>query len=193
MSSMNIMSMKVRTHPRSIYIKFIQPNEGREAIWVDGRNKGKVVAHEPGITKLVAGTMHLDPRGEMAMEENRHPITEAGIGSLIDKVASTWETGLVPGVTKVVFHPSAKVGDRACTMIETIHNPAERCDFSRVCLYIDVDLGLPIRIESYGWPKKPGVERELVEEYTYVNLKINSGLKERDFDPNNPQYSYGRF
>ncbi len=193
MSEMNIMAMKARSRPKSVYFKFVQPYQGREAIWVEGRNKGKVVAHEPGITKLVAGTLHLDPRGDMAMEENRHPITEAGIGALIETVHARWETGLIPGVTKVVFHPGAKVGDRPCTMIETIHGPSERVDFSRVCLYFDAELGLPIRIESYGWPRKPGQERELIEEYTYTNLRLNPGLKDRDFDPKNSQYSYGRF
>ncbi len=193
LSEVNIMAMKARTRPRSVYFKFVQPYEGREAIWVEGRNKGKVVAHEAGITKLVAGTMHLDPRGDMAMEENRHPITEAGIGSLIETVHARWEADLIPGVTKVVFHPGAKVGDRSCMMIETIHSPTERCEFSRVCLYIDAELGVPIRIESYGWPRKPGHERELMEEYTYTNLKLNPGLKDRDFDPGNGQYSYGRF
>lgn len=193
LSEMNIMTLKARTHPRSVYFKFIQPYEGREAIWVEGKNKGKLVAHESGLTKLVAGTLHLDPRGEMAMEANRHPITEAGIGTLIDTISARWESGLTPGVSRVVFHPGTKVGPRTCTMIETIHSPIERCDFSRVCLYIDAELGIPIRFEGYGWPKKIGQERELMEEYTYMNIRVNSGLKDRDFDPNNAQYSYGRF
>ena len=32
-----------------------------------------------------------------------------------------------------------------------------------------------------------------MEEYTYMNLRVNVGLKDRDFDPGNKQYSYGRF
>ncbi len=193
LSELTSMTMKARVHPNSLYFKFLSPHEGREAIWVDGRNGGKVVAHEAGITKLVAGTMHLDPRGEMAMEENRHPITEAGLGSLIETIARRWEKTLIPGSTRVVFHPGAKVGNRACTMVETIHEPAERCDFSRVCLYIDAELGLPIRFEAYGWPRQAGGAGDLMEEYTYINLKLNSGFKDRDFDPKNAQYSYGRF
>ena len=48
------------------------------------------MAHDVGIAKFLAGTMHLDPRGSMAMEDNRHPVTEAGIGALIETVAKRW-------------------------------------------------------------------------------------------------------
>src|SRR5262249_48013788 len=80
----HVMHMKVRTHPQSIYLKFETPNAGREAIYIEGRNSGRVVAHDVGFFKLLTGTMHLDPKGSMAMEECRHPVTEAGIGSLIE-------------------------------------------------------------------------------------------------------------
>ena len=194
LSDMNIMVMKARARPTSLYFKFIQPYAGREAIWIEGKNNGKVIAHEAGLNKVLAGTMHLDPKGDMAMEDNRHPISEAGIGSLIETVTQRWNTELIPGVTRVVFHPHAKVGERVCTMVETIHDVhKEKCAFARVKLYIDHENGLPIRFEGYAWPKHPGQESELIEEYTYFNLKINPGLKDRDFDPRNAQYSYGRF
>ena len=70
--SKHVMLMKVRTHPRSIYLKFRQPSPGREAIYVEGRNDGKLLAHEVGLKRLIAGTLSLDPTGSMAMEDNRH-------------------------------------------------------------------------------------------------------------------------
>ncbi len=79
LSHAHVMDMKARTSPSSIYFKFRSPNKGREAIYVVGRNNGKVLAHDVGIGKFLAGTLSLDPRGSMAMEDCRHPITEAGI------------------------------------------------------------------------------------------------------------------
>ena len=190
----HIMSMKARTKPASLYFKFIQPNPGREAIYVHGHNNNKIVAHDVGIGRIVAGTMHLDPKGDMAMDENRHPVTEAGLGTMIDLVKDRWDTELHPGESVILFHPQAKVGDRTCLMVESIH-PRRSPDFlfHKVKLYVDKELNLPIRFEAYDWPKTPGSEPELIEEYTYVNLKLNVGLKDRDFDPKNTQYSYGRF
>jgi hypothetical protein len=117
----HIINMKARTKPDSLYFKFIQPNCGREAIFIHGKNNNKIVAHDVGIGRFVAGTMHLDPKGDMAMEENRHPVTEAGLGSMIDLVQARWDKELHPGESVLVFHPQAKVGDRPCLLVESIH------------------------------------------------------------------------
>ena len=189
----HIMVMKARTSPNSVYFRFQQPNQGREAIYVHGRNNGRIVAHDVGITKFLAGTMHLDPRGSMAMEDNRHPVTEAGIGTLIETVAKHWAVELTPGESQLTFHDEVRVGNRRCTLIESVH-PQRRPDFlfHKVKLYIDQEHGLPIRFEAYDWPRHAGAAAELVEEYSYLDLKINVGLHDHDFDPANKQYSFGR-
>jgi hypothetical protein len=189
----HIMAMKARSNPQSLYFKFHQPNRGREAIYVAGRNGGRVLAHDVGIGKVLAGTMKLDPRGSMAMEDNRHPITEAGLGKLIETVARHWAVELTPEESQINFR-SMQIDRRPCTMIESIH-PRRRKDFlfHMVRLYIDQELGLPIRFEAYDWPKRPNTPPELVEEYTYQNLRLNVGLRDVDFDVANRQYSFGRF
>jgi hypothetical protein len=45
-----------------------------------------------------------------------------------------------------------------------------------------------VRYESYDWPRTPGGQPELIEEYTYLNLKFNVGLTDADFDRGNPAY-----
>ncbi len=194
LTSPHIMAMKARTEPTSVYFKFQAPNKGREAIYVAGRNGGRILAHDVGFGKLLAGTMRLDPKGTMAMEENRHPVTEAGIGHMLDTIARHWAFELSPGESLVSFHHDVRVDNRPCTMIETIH-PRKNPEFlfHAVKLYIDHELGLPIRFEAYDWPKHPGSAPELVEEYTYRNLRVNVGLRDQDFDPSNAQYSFGRF
>ena len=189
----HVMAMKVRTKPQSIYLRFEQPAKGREAIYVAGRHGGKVVAHDVGINKLLAGTLHLEPTSTRAMEDCRHPITEAGIGPLLETVSRRWALELNENETVVTFEDMV-VGDRPCQMIESTHS-SRKGDFlfHKVRLFIDKDLGLPIRFEAYDWPKKSGVEPELAEEYTYSNLKLNVGLKEIDFDVANRTYSFGRF
>ena len=43
------------------------------------------------------------------MEDNRHPITEAGIGALIDTVAKHWAIELTPEESRVTFHPNVPI------------------------------------------------------------------------------------
>lgn len=190
----HVMVMKARSSPRSIYFRFVKPKKGREAIYVAGRHKGHVLAHDVGLFKVIAGSMLLDPAGETAMEGCRHPITEAGIGSLIDTVTREWERELTPDESRVEIDPDLMIGTRRCTLIETVH-PGRRSDFlfHKVRLYIDHDLGLPVRFEAYDWPARSGAAPPLVEEYAYTDLKVNVGLSDHDFDPNNRSYSFGRF
>jgi len=193
LSAHHHMLMKARTKPMSVYFKFVKPTPGREAIYVAGSHGGKVVVHDVGIGKLLAGTLKVDPRGSMGMDGNLHPITEAGIGHMIDTIGDAWDRELRAGESKVVMHPHAKVGNRSCRMIESIH-PKKQPGFlfHMVKVYIDQEHNLPIRFEAYDWPKN-GRAAELVEEYTYSNLKLNTGLTARDFDPSNSSYSFGRF
>jgi hypothetical protein len=188
------MTMKVRTRPHSIYLKFQQPNQGREAIFVEGRNEGRVLAHDVGITKFLAGTLSLDPNGARAMEDCRHPITEAGIGMLLETVSKRWAAELKPGESVVHHRENLEIGPHSCSMIESIH-PDRRPEFlfHKVRVFIDDQLGLPIRFEAYDWPSSKGHEPELIEEYTYYQLRLNVGLQEPDFDPANESYSFGRF
>ena len=193
LTPLHIMSMKVRTKPQSIYFRFQQPAQGREAIYIAGRNGGKVLAHDVGFNKLLAGTLALDPTGSRAMEDCRHPITEAGIGPLLDTLTKRWATELSAEHSLMAFDNNMMVGSVRCTMIESMH-PIRRPEFLhyKVRVFIDQELGLPIRFEAFDWPRSPGSEPELVEEYSYAQLKLNVGLQAIDFDVSNSEYAFGR-
>lgn len=105
-----------------------------------------------------------------------------------------WSKELDPSESLVVFREDQTVGSRPCTVIETTH-PHHRPEFMfhQVRVYIDRDLGLPIRFEAYDWPTSPESAPELLEEYTYTNLKLNIGLTDLDFDVSNTNYAFGRF
>jgi len=194
LNPVHIMAMKVRAKPQSIYLKFQQPARGREAIYVAGRHGGRVLAHDVGLNKLLAGTLQLEPTSARAMEDCRHPITDAGIGPLLETVAKRWSLELKPEDSIMAFRDDMQIGTAGCTMIESIH-PERRPEFlhHKVRVFIDQELRLPIRFEAYDWPKHPGAEPELTEEYTYTNLKLNVGLADSDFDTGNSAYSFGRF
>jgi Protein of unknown function (DUF1571) len=194
MTPLHIMSLKARTKPQSIYLKFQQPAQGREAIYIAGRHGSKVLAHDVGLNKILAGTLALEPTSSRAMEDCRHPITEAGIGPLLHTLAKRWAVELDPDETKVSFRDDLLIGPRRVTMIESAH-PTRRPDFLHymVRVYIDQELGLPIRFEAFDWPRHPGAEPELTEEYSYIHLKLNVGLGDIDFDVTNSTYSFGRF
>lgn len=178
--------------PFSIYMRFVQPKAvaGREVIWVKGQNEGKILAHETGI---ITGfkTFHLDPDGMLAMRNNRHPIYEAGLENLVLKLIEKAERDKAAGLCKVEYRKGAKIKGRACTMISVTHDVQKApYDFHNAQVFIDDELNIPIRYASYDWPSAPGEEAPLIEEYTYLEVQVNVGLTDKDFDPANEEYDF---
>lgn len=179
------------TVPFSIYMRFLKPKaiRGREVIYVEGRNEGKLIAHDTGLKGLV--TVHLDPTGWLAMENSRYPIYEAGIENLVVKLIEKAERDKAAGQCEVEFNETAKINDRPCTKIKVTH-PDQKApyDFNVAEVFIDNELQVPVRYAAYTWPKINGAEPELMEEYTYLNLELNRGFIDSDFDPSNKEYEY---
>ena len=196
----NTMHIKHRARPFSVYLRFYKPNEGREVIYVSGKNNGNLLAHESGIGSIV-GTLALPPNSPRAMSEGRYPITEIGLQKMIDAVVAQWEAerklltelGESAGDddTRIVYFHKAKLGNTACRVIQVTHTrqrPQYKFHITR--LWIDRKTKLPVRVEQYGFPKRRGRKAKLLEEYTYTNIKTNVGLSSEDFDPRNPRYAF---
>ena len=85
----------------------------------------------------------------------------------------------------------AKVNGRVCTVFEITHPvPRRNFQFHKTIVFIDDELNVPIRFENYSWPTERGGKPVLEEEYTYINLKLNKGLLDSDFDSHNSHYHF---
>ncbi len=180
--------------PFSVYMTFLKPAavKGREVIYVENQNNGKLVAHEGGVKGRFLPTVDLDPNGMMAMRGQRYPITEVGIENLVAKLIEKGERDRQRGECKVEFLQGAKVGRRECTVLKVEH-PVRRSyfDFYQAEIFIDNEFQIPVRYCAYDWPASPGsTQGQIMEEYTYQNIKLNVGLKDEDFDRNNPRYRF---
>ncbi len=187
-----VMEIKFRQEPFSVYLKFRYPKKinGQEAIFVRGQNDSKLIAHGVGVERTF-GTQKVEPDSFIAMRGNKYPITDIGIVNLIDKMLEVGRRDSKFGECEVVYDDNVKVDDRPCTMIEVSHPvPRKNFTFHVARIFVDKELNLPIRYESYDWPSKEGDEPVLIEAYTYQKLKVNVGLTDKDFDYRNSEYNY---
>ncbi len=192
--SAHTMHIKLRHKPFSVYLRFYEPNAGREVIYVDGKYKGHMLVHEPGI-KSIAGIIPLLPNSPEALAESRHPITRIGIANMVKGVIDQWEAEMKYGECNVKYYPNAKLGRGPtaveCKVLETSHPvPRRQFKFHMTRLYIDKKTGFPVRVEQHGFPTRPGASPQVLEEYTYSNIKVNTGLADLDFDVRNPKYAF---
>jgi hypothetical protein len=187
------LEMKVRHKPFSVYMRFIAPESatGKEAIYVEGRNDGKLIGHTTGLKGQVVGSLPLDPTGYLAMMDNRYPITNAGMKNLVTLLLKLGQRKDLLKNCRVSFVEDQKVDDRPCLLIE-IKNPRTPGDFklAKARIWLDHEWNAPVRFESWEWPAEAGAEPVLVEQYSYLKLKFNQGLTDFDFDPTNPKYEF---
>ncbi|MEM1303577.1 MAG: DUF1571 domain-containing protein [Planctomycetota bacterium] len=178
--------------PFSVYLRFTtRPSlAGREVLFLEGRNSGKVLVRRGG-QRLAYLTTYVDPMSPLAMQGNRHPVTEVGFDRLLGKIAK----GLVEDMTRdeveVRFFDNAKIDGRPCTRIAIIHpEPRPYFTYHRTELYFDAEHKLPAAFATYQWPEEPGGAPILVEQYVYDRLELNVGLTDADFDRGNPDYRF---
>ena len=186
------MYVKIRHEPFSVYMYFLGPPSirGQEALYVEGKNNGNLLGHGVGIKKI-AGTVPLQPTGAMAMAGQRYPITEIGILNLTKRLIEVGEQDMKYGECEVKFYTGAKINDRVCTCVQVIHPfPRKNFKFYEARIFLDDKLNIPIRYESYDWPEKPGGKPQLLESYTYTDIKLNNGFTDLDFDADNPKYGF---
>ncbi|MBC8350380.1 MAG: DUF1571 domain-containing protein, partial [Planctomycetes bacterium] len=178
------------TQPLSVYMYFLKPTKvkGREVMYVEGTNRGRLTAHEN--TRFLP-TVNLDPNSALAMRGQLYPITEIGIENLVKKLIARGKAEKKSNNSEVTFKYNAKCNGRACTVLEVKHPKKQAgLEFFVAQVFIDKELNVPIRYIAFDFPKNAGSDPPILEEYNYTKLKLNVGLTDHDFDTKNKDYNF---
>jgi len=103
--------------PLKVYMKWIKdPHRDREALYVEGKDDNKMIAHEGGILGFT--TLPLDPGGSIAMRGNRHPITDVGFGHLIDGLGKDLQTAMAHDELEIIRIGEESFNNRPDIVVE---------------------------------------------------------------------------
>jgi len=72
------------SRPFKVYVKYLEPHEGREGIYVRGGNRNRLRAHRGSVPDVAVS---LRPLGRVAMMDNHHPITSFGLERMLEVAA----------------------------------------------------------------------------------------------------------
>ena len=161
-------------------------------IFVKGQNDGNILGHATGMMR-VFGTVALAPDSMIAMQGQRHTIMELGILHLTKRLLAEAERQVEHTTCLIRRLPTAKINDCPCLCIEAaIPRPTagHPHGVQMIRVFIDKQWNLPLRYEQYDWSGETADKPLLMEQYTYVDLKLNNGFTDADFDKRNPKYSF---
>jgi hypothetical protein len=181
----NVIAVKIRNQPFSIYLRWLKPKaqEAQEACYVAGKNNGMMRVKPAGLLGAM-GFVNIDPKDARVRQMSRHSITDAGIGNLIERCAKRWESDRLGGKTKLRIGEFEFDG-RKCVRVEAAHPGSKPGDYYayRIVVFFDKEIHLPVRCEVYDWPKEGGKpEGEQVECFSFTDLKLNVGLTDEAFN-----------
>ncbi len=175
--------------PFAVYTQYLGPKKirGRKVLYVAGENDGKMLIRNGG-TRFNYITFKLEPTSVAALRESRYPITEIGLDAfterLIEQTLSDIRNDPTGANSRIRFFHQASVDNRPCLHIQVVHpTRAEHFSYHIANIYIDSELHMPIRVETYDWPKEGHDEPILQEEFTFTRLRLNVGLSDADFSP----------
>ncbi len=117
------------------------------------------------------------------MKTTRHAVTETGLANLIERYTAAWQAERVLGQTRVQI-AEYEYNQRQCTRVEVAHpaNTAGRYEYFRTVVYFDKEWKLPVRVEGYDYPRYADDPGELIEVFSYINLRCNVGLGDETFN-----------
>jgi hypothetical protein len=196
-----VMQMKVRHKPFSVYMTWLTGDKGRELLYVDGKHDGKMLVKLGGVKGRLVPTLKLDPTGSRAMAEARHPVTNAGILNLAKKVADYRRNDLKKkaAINCQLFEDQA-INERTayCFVIE-YPNAAASKTYRKSVVFVDKEWLVPVCVQNFGWPDGAAAENTakldkdtLLEDYRFSNVQLDQKLADVHFDRYNDKYRLRR-
>ena len=194
-----LINLKIRHQPFSIYMKWYNGDKGRELLDVDGQNKGDLVVRVGGIRGRFLPALNLNPYGDLAMKESRHPVTEIGIKNLVKKALAFRQKDLknLDNLQcQVIDQVSFDKRDCFEFIVEYIEQRPVHV-YRKSVLTVDKEYSLPIAVKNFAWPnevdnydEKQIDQSTLVENYAYTNFSCARRLADMDFSKNNKKYRF---
>ena len=196
-----VVQLKLRQQPFSVYMKWLVGDTGQELLYVDGSNNDNLLVRIGGWKGRMLPALNIDPHGSAAMKKSRYPVTELGVGRLAAtlmrdrRLDLQRECGYRAKLSQ--FH---KCNERDCYYFELEYlHPSLSSVYRKTVQYIDQEWSLPIYIKNYTWPQCVSNvdlsqldESTLIEFYSYADLDLEAKLADSDFSRANKSYHFKR-
>lgn len=176
-----VMRLFVGQQPFRVAIETLEPPEEKgQRVWYEPARSKDLQAETPGFLGRLVGTVSLDPEGDLAMKNRRHPITDIGLERLLEQAEERFLPTLAQPHPPRIRGIETTLAERATRLVEAlVARPAP--DSALVYRFgFDAENGLCV---YYGLAELLPDGPALVEEYLYRDVRPNLGLADEVFRP----------
>lgn len=165
LDQLQTIEMKLRHEPFSVYMKWLTVKEGQEVLFVTGELDDRMLVKKGGMLSRIP-SIKLPPDSSLALKESRHPVTDAGILKLTEKLLKYRVIDMTRlDKVKCDFIPGQSIAGRKCYCFDVNYaDPETEPLYRRSITWIDEELSIPICVKNYTWEKAAGEEADEEEE-----------------------------
>ncbi len=192
------MAIKCRHNPFSVYLVWLSGDAGREVIYVDGTNNGKMIVHDGGWKSRIPA-FSLPPDGTLAMHDTRYPVTTAGLLGVTRVMLGIHHEDLrLSNVASCELDEHQQFDGRPCYQFTMKYTSAtDSPTYRKSITLIDCEWSVPLHTRHFEWspsttdlPEEELDEATLLESYSFTDIKLECNLTDHDFDRTNPEYRF---
>lgn len=194
-----VILLKCRAKPFSVYGCWVEGDVGREVIYVEGENDNKVIGHDGGWKSKIPALV-LDPNCRLAMLDTRYPVTKGGIAGLAETMLQVHLEDLQRGnVASCTCDADEQFEGRPCAKYTTIYkSQTDSPVYRKSVTFLDQEWKIPVHSTHFEWPQNDTSyqseaeldENTLIEDYSFSDISMGCSLSDNDFDPKNPEYNF---
>lgn len=193
-----IIFLKCRHQPFSVYLLWETGDAGREVLYVEGANLGRLLVHDGG-WKSRLPALSLTPDCAWALHDSRYPVTSAGLLGLIEIMVRTHRDDLShSNFAACELHTDSDVAGRPCLEFVTRYKNSEVSPkYRKSITRIDEEWNVPLESQHFEWPRDRADRTPdeldpatLIEWYRFTDIDFGYRPEELDFDRANPAYRF---
>ena len=184
LSAEQVGEIKARVNPYGVHVRFLRPESlvGMEVGYSAAKRDGKVRYRATGVAAKY-GVLKLEPNDPKFMADNRHPATEWGIGPMIEVIAAAIAREKSLNNPVEVFTSDYQFAHHNVVRYEILMRRPHALRYAaKMVVFLDKETKLAMRFEAYDEPKAGAATGEVLEVYSFTDLKYNTGVGENTFD-----------
>jgi hypothetical protein len=191
------MQMKLRHEPFSVYLLWQAGDIGREVIYVEDQNRGRMIAHDGG-WKARIPAISLSPDSRLAMRDARYPVTNAGMLGLARTMLDIHRSDLQSrSIASCEMDENTSFDGRKAVKFTTMYASRDISPVYRKSItYLDSEWNVPVSSSHFEWPAIGDAsagdldQQTLIESYSFTSVQLPAPLTDLDFDRKNPEYKF---
>ncbi|MCE9563469.1 MAG: DUF1571 domain-containing protein [Planctomycetes bacterium] len=175
--------IKARVSPAGMYVKFVRPDAfvGMEVAY-SAKKPGKVLYRPAGVAGR-KGFQKLDVDDAKFLADNRHPVTDWGMSAIVELIATSTAREKTLNNPVDVYTADFQFANRNVTRYEILTRRPHAFRYAaKMVVYVDKETKLPVRFEAYDDAKAGVTTGDLLEAYSFTDLKFNTGVGENTFE-----------